>query len=124
MPLAAMHFVAASYVTAEQRTAAALQAKPAFLLHFIMLICAVVPMQVYWLDLDYLQVAHAAVQVSLHCISGARKISRLIACPCYSFIGVLPQVSASFSALLYVEYWSEQDNGSAHMEASMSWLQV
>jgi hypothetical protein len=66
VPLAAMQFIAASYVTAEQRTAAALEAQTAFLLHLTMLISAVVPMQVYWLDLDYLQVAQAAVQVSLH----------------------------------------------------------
>lgn len=52
------------------------------------------------------------------------KIDGIIACPCYSFIGFLPQVSASFSALLYVEYWSEQDNSFVHTEASRSWLQV
>lgn len=50
--------------------------------------------KVYWLDLDYLQVAQAAVQVS-----------------------------ASFTALLYAEYWAEQQQGGLRLGAATSWLQ-
>jgi hypothetical protein len=63
LPLAALVLIAAAHAIAKLRAAAPSEATPAFLLHPASLKYAGVPVQVYWLDLDYLQVAQAAVQV-------------------------------------------------------------